>query len=192
MSPHSSLYAAGAADAAEVRRVLRLCLAGMLPPAALCYADGDFYIWTKRVFVPAILPHITRAHELCATGDDAGLAAADLALAWPPESVAAGRVLLASRADAWPLPIAKRFRAAVAAGQAAGHFATVMALYAAGFSIALVPLIQAVLYCEWRGGQNAGVTLDDFPGIPAGLLPAPPGSIFSHAASTAIPVARTR
>lgn len=159
MSDRAPLHIASP-DAAEVRRALGICLAGMAPPAALTFAGGDFAAWTAREFLPVLGPHAILARELSLRGEAALLARADTALplAAASASVKAGRELLAQRGGARHLPVLRRFAAAVESGAAAGHFATVLALQAADFSVAVLPLLQCLLYCEWSAGQPAGAS----------------------------------
>jgi len=192
MSDRPSIYAASPGDAAEVRRALRICLSGMEPPAALTFANGDFPAWVSRVFVPVLAPHAIRAHQMALLGDAAGLAEADRTLDLPPSSTSAGRDLLAARGGARYLPVARRFAGAVGNGAAAGHFATVMALHAADFSVALLPLLQCLLYCEWRAGQSGAAArgLEEFLHQAHSILPALRALLLSHAQNPDIPVAR--
>lgn len=164
MSDRTSIYAATSDDAAEVQRALGICLAGMAPPRALSFASGVFPAWAAREFMPVLAPHAMQARELALRGEVAILTAADAALRLPAASALAGRELLARRDGARHLPVARRFAAAVAAGAAPGHFETVFALQAADFSVAVLPMLQGLLYCEWRAGQPAGVphALPDF------------------------------
>ncbi|HEX2750730.1 MAG TPA: hypothetical protein VHM91_22185, partial [Verrucomicrobiales bacterium] len=120
---------------------------------------------------------------MAARGDAAGLTTADAALTLPPASVRAGRELLAQREGARHLPVLRRFAAAVAEGKTTGHFATVLALYAADFSVALLPLLQCLLYCEWHAGQKpeAAGSVEDFFRQTAGVLPLLPAVLTDHA-----------
>ena len=124
-------------------------------------------------------------------GDAKGVVAADAALALRDASATAGRALLATRSGSRPLPVLRKFAASVEAGSASGHFATVMALHGADFSIALLPLLQCVLYCEWRAAQPVGASLEfgDFFRCSGSLLPALAALLFPHAQDSAIPAA---
>lgn len=155
MSDRSPIYAASSSDAAEVQRALRICLAGMKPPATLTFQGGTVQAWAERVFLPVLAPHVIAVHGMAQRGDAGGIIAADAALRLPSASAAAGRELLAHRSGARHLPVSRRFAAAIAEGGAAGHFATVLALHAADFSVAVLPLLQCLLYCEWHAGQPA-------------------------------------
>lgn len=138
-----------------------------------------------------IAPHVIRVHAMALAGDAKGVAAADAALALREASATAGRALLATRSGARPLPVLRKFAAAVEEGSANGHFATVMALHGVDFSIALLPLLQCVLYCEWRVAQpvDAPGELGDFFRCSGSLLPLLASLLFPHAQDSAIPAA---
>jgi hypothetical protein len=192
MSARAPIYTASPLDTAEVLRALRICLAGTLPPAALTFGGGDFAAWTQQVFLPVLAPHAVRSHGMALGGDAAGLTEADGSLRLPPPSAEAGRKLLESRKRARQLPAARRFVAAVAAGGAPGHFATVMALQAAEFSVAVLPLLQCLLFCEWRTGRP-DCTAPDFEDFLDGAengLRALPSVLVNHANYPDIPFAR--
>ncbi len=183
MSDRSAIYAANPENAAEVRRALRICLSGMRPPGALTFDGKDFGSWARREFLTVLAPHAVAVHGMAARGDAAGLTAADTALTLPSASASAGRELLAQRAGARYLPVLRRFAGAVAEGKATGHFATVLALHASDFSVALLPLLQCLLYCEWRAGQaqEAACSLEDFFRQAGGILPSLPAVLTDHA-----------
>jgi hypothetical protein len=155
MSDRAPIYSAASHDAAEVRRVLGICLAGMAAPGALSFSGGDFEGWTRKEFLRVLAPHAMQARELALRGEGGILVKADAALTLPAGSVQAGRELLAQRRGARHLPALRRFAAAVEARTAAGHFVTVLALQAAEFSVAVLPMLQCLLYCEWHAGQPA-------------------------------------
>jgi hypothetical protein len=192
MSHRASIYAALPECTAEVQRVLRICLGGGQPPAALTFPGGDMAAWSAEVFLPVIAPHTLRAWELALKGDGDGVAAADQALALPQASSEAGRALLARRDGRRQLPAARRFTAAVAASEARGHFATVVALQAAEFSIALLPMLQCLLYCEWRSAQpEAGRTgFEEFFRDARNVLSFLPSLIIPHVHDPAISAPR--
>lgn len=160
MSPNSHLYQASAGTTEEMRRALRIFLAGLRPPDALCFPGGDFSAWSTVVFDKVIAPHCIDAWQLAVTGDAAALARADLALPLPASSATAGLRLLRQRAGALYIPVTRRFTAFAAEGRAAGHFSTAMALQSVDFSLGLLPLLQCLLFCEWQAGQ-AGEALRD-------------------------------
>ncbi|HWB07204.1 MAG TPA: hypothetical protein VG796_29540 [Verrucomicrobiales bacterium] len=174
MSDRSAIYAARPEDAAEVQRVLRICLCGMRPPSALTFSGGDFKGWVRDIFMPVLAPHAVAVHGMAARGDAAALITADSALQLPPASALAGQALLAQRGGARFLPVVRRFMTAVTEGKAPGNFVTVLALHAMDFSIALLPLVQCLLYCEWRAGSPAGGTMEDFFRDAAGDVPSLP------------------
>lgn len=188
MSSRSAIYSASKDDSSEVRRALEICLAGMSPPAVLS-CRGGFTEWAAHVFVPKLAPHAMLARELALRGEAGLLARADAALRLPEASAAAGRELLSRREGARYLPVNRRFAAAVAAGDAPGHFATVLALQAAGFSLAVLPLLQCLLYCEWRAAMSVDAPrgLSDFLLIAAPALAALPALITPHDHAAAIP-----
>ena len=192
MSDRVNLYSAGPGDTAEMQRALRICLCGLRPPAALSCGAAKFSAWAPRVFLPVLAPHVLGVHSMALTGDAKGVIAADAALRLPAASAVAGRGLLAVRAGARPLPVLRKFAAAVAGGTASGHFATVMALHAVDFSVALLPLLQCVLYCEWRAIQPADAPKepDEFFRQAASLLPSLASLLIPHAHDSAIPAAR--
>ncbi len=192
MSDRVKLYSARPDDTAEMQRVLRICLCGMRPPAALSCGAAKFSAWAQREFLPVLAPHVSGVHCMALAGDAKMVIAADAALRLPAASAAAGRGLLAMRAGARPLPVLRRFAAAVAEGTASGHFVTVMALHAADFSVALLPLLQCVLYCEWRSSQppDAPKEPDEFFRKAASLLPSLASLLIPHAHDSAIPAAR--
>jgi hypothetical protein len=128
----------------------------MAPPGVLTFGGGDFDAWIAKEFLPVLAPHAMQARELSLRGEAGLLAKADAALSLPAASVQAGRELLARRSGARHLPVLRRFGRAVECGAAAGHFATVLALQAADFSVAVLPLLQCLLYCEWSAGQPPG------------------------------------
>ncbi len=160
MSPVPYFYYARADDPAEVPRALRICLAGLRPPGSLCYHGGSFAAWTNETFLQIIAPHAIAAQKMALRGDSSSLARADLALPLPPSSAEAGLRLLRQRAGARYVPVTRRFTAMTAAGSAAGHFVTAMALQSADFSIGLLPLLQSLLYCEWHAGQHPEASRD--------------------------------
>jgi hypothetical protein len=160
VSTRAPIYSAASDDAAEVRRALRICLAGMALPPALSCSAGGFDEWTRRQFLPVLAPHAMQARELALRAEASLLARADAALSLPEGSVQAGRALLSQRGGARHLPVLRRFAAAVAAGAAEGHFATVLALQAADFSVAVLPMLQCLLYCEWHAARPAGASGD--------------------------------
>jgi hypothetical protein len=177
MSDRSAIYAASPDNAIEVQRALRICLCGMRAPAVLSFGGGDFAAWARQSFLQVIAPHALAVHEMAQRGDADGTTAADATLELPPASVQAGRELLEQREGARYMPVVRRFSGAVADGRARGHFATVLTLYAADFSIALLPLLQCLLYCEWRAGQpvDSQTGLDRFFRDAAGILASLPG-----------------
>ena len=192
MSARPPLYSARPDDTAELQRALRICLCGMRPPAALSCGRAGFAEWVQREYLRVLAPHVIGVHCMALAGDARGVAAADAALRLPDTSAAAGRNLLAMREGARPLPVMRKFAGAVAEGTACGHFATVMALQGADFSIALLPLLQCVLYCEWRAAQPADAArdLNDFFRQAGSLLPSLASLLIPHAQDSAIPVAR--
>lgn len=194
MSARPPIYAASQENAAEVRRALRICLGGTSPPAALTFEGGDFAGWSARLFMPVLATHAVAAFTMALRGDVAGMTAADRLLKLPPASSEAGRRLLDARRGARHLPAGRRFAAAVAAGETPGHFATVMALQAADFSIAVLPLVQCLLYCEWRAGQPpSGLRdLDDFLRHASGTVPSLTSLISPHEQAPDIPFSRVR
>ena len=191
MSERIPLYSVRPDDTIEVQRALRICLCGMRPPSALSCGAGSFSAWAQGEFLRVIAPHVIRVHAMALAGDAKAVAATDAALALREASTSAGRALLATRSGARPLPVMKKFAAAVEDGSAHGHFATVMALHGADFSIALLPLLQCVLYCEWRAVQPAGASLElgDFFRCSGSLLPALASLLFPHAKDSATPAA---
>jgi hypothetical protein len=160
MSTRAPIYAAATHDAAEMQRALRICLAGMVPPAALSFGGGDFQAWTAGPFLRVLAPHAMQARELALRGESGLLFRADAALTLPESSVRAGRELLERRSGARHLPVMKRFMTAIGQGAASGHFVTALALQSADFSIAVLPMLQCLLYCEWCGGQSSGTPRD--------------------------------
>lgn len=188
MSSRSAIYSASSDDASEVRRALEICLAGMAPPAALS-CRGGFKTWAARVFSPVLAPHAIKARDLALRGEAGLLARADAALHLPEASAAAGRELLSRREGARHLPVSRRFTEAVAAGNAPGHFATVLALQAAEFNVAVLPMLQCLLYCEWRAAMNAASPRDlpDFFRLAAPALAALPALLVPHDHAAAIP-----
>lgn len=153
LRPPPSLYSASPNDPTEARWALRICLAGMRPPAELTFPGGNFAAWSIDTFHPVIAPHAVQAWELAHRGNADALAAADATLPLPHSSASAGRRLLSRRDGAHFHPVARRFRSHISSGTAPGHFATVMALQAVDFSLGILPLLQALLYCEWFSGQ---------------------------------------
>ncbi len=192
MSDRAKLYSAGPGDTAEMQRVLRICLCGMPPPAALSCSPAKFPAWAQREFLPVLAPHVLGVHRMALAGDANGVTAADAALRLPVASAIAGRGLLATRTGARPLPVLRRFAAAVGNGTATGHFATVMALHAVDFSVALLPLLQCVLYCEWRSSQLPDALKEpgEFFRHATSLLPFLASLLIPHAHDFAIPAAR--
>ncbi len=201
MSDRSAIYAASPGNADEARRALRICLAGLRPPAALAFEGGDFAAWTRDVFLPVLAPYAVAAREMALRGDAAGLIAAEGGLRLSGASAQAGKELLARREGARHLPVARRFAAAVAEGKTPAHFATVFALYAADFSIAVLPMLQCLLYCEWRTRRPAppSVEMETFfqqaaealKVLPTLVVPGP-GAIAFPAGKSAASGARTR
>jgi hypothetical protein len=189
MSDRSPIYAASPDNAAEVQRALRICLAGMRPPAALDFEGGDFAAWTQRSFFPVLAPHAITVLGMARRGDATALIAADAALDLSASSVQAGRHLLDRRAGARYLPVLRRFTTAVDDGKAEGHFATVLALQAADFSVAELPLLQCLLFCEWRAGQSleSSPGMDQFFREASGILPCLPSALTSQGFTTSQP-----
>ena len=183
MSNRDPFYFARPDDTAEVQRALRICLCGMHPPAPMTFQGGEARAWAETVFLNVLAPHVIAVHGMAHRGEAGGITALDSALRLPPRSAAAGLELLTHRHGARHLPVLRRFETAVAEGKAVGHFATVLTLHAANFSIALLPLLQCLLYCECHVGQPS----DAMPGmenlfplaaaaISGSALSAPPGS----------------
>jgi hypothetical protein len=190
MSDRSAIYAVPAGDAAEMQRALRICMAGLHLPAALTCPRGGFGPWAVSFFLTKTAPHVQAAWSLAMASDSGALIAADAALVWPAASVTAGAKLLAQRDGAMHWPLARRFSAAVAGGQAAGHFATVMALQAAEFSIALLPLLQCVLYAEWHAAREESADAGVFFTEAAAVLPRLVSFLPQDASVHFIPAAR--
>jgi hypothetical protein len=189
MSDRSSIYAADPRDFSEVERAIRICLAGMPLPDALSFPGGDFPAWAAGDFCARIVPHALQARELVLRGESALLVRMDAALLLPVASSLAGAALLARREGARHLPATRRFAAAVAGGTAPGHFATVIALQSAEFSVALLPLLQCLLYCEWCTAQqsHSSRALSNFFRLAGPELAALPALVSPHAQETAIP-----
>jgi hypothetical protein len=189
MSDRSSIYAADPRDFSEVERALRICLAGMPLPNELSFPGGNFSVWAAGEFCDRIVPHALQARELVQRGESTLLVRMDAAFQLPVASSKAGAELLARREGARHLPATRRFAAAVAAGAAPGHFATVVALQSAEFSVALLPMLQCLLYCEWRAAQQSHSprALSDFFRLAGAELAALPALVSPHAQETAIP-----
>ncbi len=164
MSRRSFLHTISAGDFTEVERVLRICLGGMPLPAALSFRAGEFAFAGLKGFLAVHAAHAMQVRELAARRETALIVKLDAALDLPPASGRAGRDLLSQREGARHLTATRRFTASVAAGQAPGHFATVFALQAAEFSVAVLPMLQCLLYCEWHAAQlpRTSRTLVDF------------------------------
>jgi len=189
MSDRASIYAAPLYDSAEVQRALQICLAGMTPPAVLTFPGGVFPAWAARVFLKALAPHAVQVRELAIRGEAGLLVRMDAALELPPASAPAGWELLARREGARHLPATRRFAAAVAGGASPGHFATVFALQAAEFSVAVLPMLQGLLYCEWHAARpsHEPCALPDFLRLAGAELAALPALLAPHAHDAALP-----
>ncbi len=123
-------------------------------------------------------------------GKAVGIAAADAALCWPAASAAAGMKLLTQRDGAKHWPLSRGFSAAIASGEAKGHFATVMALQAVEFSIPLLPLLQCVLYAEWHSACAEPADPSLFFAESAQILPELLTFLKPHALALHTPAAR--
>ena len=190
MSDRAAIYAAPPGDAAEMQRALRICMAGMNLPAALTCPRGGFAAWAPSFFLSQTAPHVQAVWRMAQDADSAGIIAADAALNWPGSSAQAGVKLLSHREGAKHWPLSRRFSTAVAAGTAPGHFATVMALQAAEFSIALLPLLQCVLFAEWHAARPGPADAPMFFVEAAPVLPGMVSFLHPHAPDHFLPSAR--
>lgn len=190
MNERTALYAVTSGDAAEMQRALRICMAGMHLPLSLSCPQGGFGPWSRTFFLHQTAPHIQSVWRMAMEGDAAGIAAADASLRWPAASAAAGVKLLAQREGARHWPLSRRFSASVTAGEAQGHFATVMALQAVEFSIPLLPLLQCVLYAEWHAARSEPADPSLFFQESAHILPELVTFLKPHAPELHLPAAR--
>jgi hypothetical protein len=190
MSDRAAIYAAPPGDAAEWQRALRICMAGMHLPTALTCPRGAFPAWAVSFFLTETAPHVQSVWSMAQSADSQSIIAADSALTWPAASAAAGGKLLTQREGARHWPLSRRFTAAVAAGHAPGHFATVLTLQAAEFSIALLPLLQCVLFTEWHAARSEPADASLFFTEAAPVLPRLASFLQPHAPAHFLPSAR--
>ncbi|RYD35647.1 MAG: hypothetical protein EOP86_07905 [Verrucomicrobiaceae bacterium] len=141
-------------DVQEVIRAVQLCLTGTEVPTKLTWRMGLFDAWANRVFIGKIAPHLLAVRKAADAGDLNAIIAADNSLAGGENSTAAGRAWLGRQRGAKHANLLPNLAAALAAGQVAGEFHTVLALQASNFHVGHLPMLQAALYCEWRAARS--------------------------------------
>lgn len=157
------IYAVSGGGTEELERVLRLLLAGTRLPVLGRASSGAGFLEVRA-------PHALRVAEAGRRGAVEAVVGLDGQLADCAKSRRAGAAVLAARAGARHLPVLRRFGEAVREGKAPGHWVTVMALHAVEFSVGMLPLLQGLLYAEWRQSDCGGGGLEAFLRESAGSL----------------------
>jgi hypothetical protein len=168
MSPEPSIYAVrGGGGAAELQRVLRVLLAGSRMPVLGARTSGKGFLEVRG-------PHALQVVEAGRRGAVETVAELDGRLPPCVRSCRAGAAVLAARTGARHLPVLRRYGEAVREGRAPGHWVSVMALHAVEFSVGMLPLLQCLLYAEWRQSDCGDGGVESFLRESAGSLSALP------------------
>lgn len=162
---------------------MQLCLTGTEVPAKLTWRMGLFDAWANRVFIGKIAPHLLAVRKAADAGDFAAVLAADNALASGEAGLTAGRSWLGRQRGAKHANLLPHLASALAAGQAAGEFHTILALQSSNFHVGHLPMLQAALYCEWRAArpdEKSVLSVEEFLRRTRSLMSQLPALVSAH------------
>jgi hypothetical protein len=152
----------------ELIRAVRLCHPDWENAGRLTFRPpvGEWTAWRDTVFLPVLHPRLAAAFSAFSQGHRRELVRNDGALetALPAPlgeaSRRAGRLLLSGYTVPNGEKLWASYRDRVAAGEAPGHFAVVLAVRAAAFNLPLPQAVSALLFLECRGGRPDALPAD--------------------------------